>query len=239
MGPTICAAVDMIESPGARITLRSYRPVISRLGRGVAWASLPWALFVLFGTYGVLGWSDDQPLVVRIFVVAVALAPGLICVACPWLPRVPGIRRLLADPQPEATLDPDGIRLVLPSRPVQRFQWSEVASLAPSNDLRGSSSLLAPGGNVLATVPSYLVAPGGPGPRSLAEAVVSVRPDRYVLTPGGMHSLTPWFDLRDRAVSIDARYDPRRSRNVAVLLVVTFLVVVGVLAAILWISSSP
>jgi len=210
----------------------------------MAWASLPWALFVLFGTYRVLEWlgypPTEQPLVFRIFLVAVALAPGLIYIACPWLARLPGMRRLLADPQPEATLDAEGIRPVLPSRPVRHFQWSEVASLAPSNDLRGTSSLLAPGGEVLATVPSYLVAPGGPGPGSLAEAVVSVRPDRYVLTPGGMHSLTPWFDLRQRAVSVDARFDPQRSRKLAALLVATFIVGIGVLATtILWISSSP
>ena len=70
----------------------------------MAWASLPWGLFVLFGTYGVGGWlgyaPSDVPLVFRILLVVVALAPGFIYIACPFLPRVPGIRRILADPQP-------------------------------------------------------------------------------------------------------------------------------------------
>lgn len=223
------------------ITLRTRRPVPSRWGRGLAWVSLPWALLVLLSVNAVLGQvgfpPSEQPLVFRVLLLVVALAPGFIYVGGPWLARHRSMRWLLADPQPEAKLDPEGMSLVLPSRPLLRVVWSEIASLAPSNDLRRSNSLFGAQGEVLAKIPSDLVAEGRHGPRSLAEAVVAIRPDRYVITPPGMHSLTPGFDLRQPGVSVDARFDPQRSRRIAAI-VVTFVVGIGVLATIVWISSS-
>jgi hypothetical protein len=213
------------------------------VGRLLGWLSIPWALAVFFGLDAVLrpiGYPlGQQPPLLRLLVIVVALAPGALAIASPWLGRLPTMGWLLAKPQPEVRLNAGGIRLVLPDRPVQTSAWSDIAGLVPSNDLRRTSSLLGIDGQVLATIPPGLVMQRarGPGPHSLAEAVVVIRPDRYMAAPPWMDGVPTSFAIRAAGAS-DPALNPRRL-YVPALTVVVLLLGIGAVAAFVWVNAGP
>lgn len=233
----------MRDQDSEAIVIRPQRQVLSRTARWLSWAAIPWALGVLFGFDAVLRSFGtplgEQPPLSRALVVAIALVPGLLLIVSPWLGPRAATGWLLARPQPEARLDAEGIRLMLPDQPVQAIAWSDIASLSPSNDLRRTSSLLDANGQVLAKIPPGLVMQlaRGPGPHSLAEAIVAIRPDRYVAAPPGIYGVVTGFAIREAGAK-NPPVIPRWRHYAPALTVVVFLLGIGGLLAIVWVNNS-
>jgi PH (Pleckstrin Homology) domain-containing protein len=179
-----------------------------------------WAVFVLAVTSAVATSAPAEPPLTSegIGILAIVAAVGPV-VFYLWsgsfagraVARLAIFRWMFTDPQPGASLDPQGLELRSPTFGTRRFDWDEVAGMEPSIAwMRGSFVtgwpdlvLTAPDGRVLLKVPArvyqHLKREGSGGrrtePWTLAEYVVAVRPDRYVLIdthPGGRHY---WFEL--------------------------------------------
>jgi hypothetical protein len=157
---------------------------LSRAGEALWWLAFPWLFGVAVVSRLVL-FEYMEPVAPRILVVVVAVAPLVLYFGSPVLGRLPGLRWLLATPQPLASLDEDEIQLDLPDIGVRRFAWREIDHLELHRTWRRRwGELRALDGSLLAIVPDNLVylretwrvVP------TLAEAVVRMRPDLFVLT---------------------------------------------------------
>ena len=214
------------------------RPIeISRAARLLGWLAIPWALVVLIGGEAVLDRLGlyPEPLVLRLTLVFVALTPGALAVASPWLGRLPTMGWLLASPQPEARLDFDGFTLILPDREPVRFKWSEITAMQPANDWGRSAHLLGNDGAVLATIPNALAYPRGWSwvSRSLAQEVVAAQPDRYVVTGTNVAGVVDRFALRDADRPI-SDIDPARRQALALSVIFALLAGFGIVVAVIW-----
>ncbi|HTC85690.1 MAG TPA: hypothetical protein VK656_03245 [Candidatus Acidoferrum sp.] len=105
----------------------------------------------------------------------------------------PWLRWLFTPGRPSATLDPKGLDICTPEGGCHRFAWDAIARMAPTQSwLAGSFvdgwptvELTGPDGQTLLRVPASVygrLRPKGwrSGPRTLAEHVVVMRPDRFV-----------------------------------------------------------
>lgn len=172
---------------GRLIVVHPGRLELTPAGRLVFVLGLPSAIgFLLVAelVLPLLGMSrEERPEWLRFALVGVALAPGLLWILHPRVGRLRAVRWMLADPQPAARLDDIAIELNAPGNGTQRYEWELVRSLEPGSGWRESARLVGTAGTVLARVPEALVHPRSGWRRSqtLAEAVVTLRPDRYKL----------------------------------------------------------
>jgi hypothetical protein len=232
--------------------------------RGATTLSGAGNLFAVFATFWIIVGLFLADFVVTLFVprasrpqwlswlmVATAFVPAAIALlAGPLGRRYRQFRWLLGWPQPQVSVDDLGLELCLPRRGCQRFGWNEIARLVPATlTLRQrwttrypGFGLLAPDGRVLATLPYFLALPGNARPRgtrhTLAEGIVSRRPDRYaLLRPVGLLTAFLTFGLVGEAPpswEIDAAARRRRTLTwlvigtVFVLSVLTWMVIAGV-----------
>ncbi|MGH2488872.1 MAG: hypothetical protein ACRDFR_04580 [Candidatus Limnocylindria bacterium] len=199
--------------------------------------ALPWFLAWLITVDSLLtaaGWSPGaRPDWVKWVMLAVACVPVAILVFTPVFKEARGWRHLVAQPQPCAELGPKGMELRLPETGTQTFLWEQVGSLRMRNDLRMNAELRDPEDRPLARIPESLIYPGGKhwceSGDTFAEAIVTARPDRYVLTgPKSLITRPNEFSLRGQGPELDVA-SWRRRRNVvgAVLLVLSMLIIFG------------
>jgi hypothetical protein len=73
--------------------------------------------------------SAGYPQALSASLLVIAVAPLIVLLASPVLGRLPGLRWVLATPQPLATLDHQGIELALPGLGTRRFGWPEIDHL--------------------------------------------------------------------------------------------------------------
>ena len=169
-------------SPDA-LVLHPSTVTLSRAGDALPVLAVPWFLGMLT-VHGAL-YPDMGPVGTQLVAVLVAVAPIALFLGSPVLGRVPGLRWLLATPQPLATLDGDEIELALPRVGVRRFRWQQIDRLELHETWRRRwGELRALDGSLLAIVPCDLVYLKGTWRTAptLAEAVVRTRPDLFVLT---------------------------------------------------------
>lgn len=222
-------------------TLRPWRVTPSKAGNATAWLAFPWLFGVLFATSAALSAlglpGPYQSVLFRWVVVMIALAPGVMYTASPWLGRVPGFRWLLAVPQPLAIIDDEGIQFQLPGIGMRRFAWQDVASL----ELRTFTwkqprgELLGLDGSVLTTIPVnlvYLKATWFTAP-TLAEMVVKARPDRYILTSAQLGRPDSFCLIGSAVERLDMRAAERR-REWLFWALVSVMVIVGLVAVVLF-----
>jgi hypothetical protein len=223
------------EQQAMPVVIRASPLAISQATGWIGWLALPWAFAVLFGGSALidrLGLGTDTPLALRLSLVVVALTPGAVRVTSPWLGRLPGMRWLLASPQPEARLDIDHLTLILPDREPVRFDWSEITGMQPANDFRRSAHLLGSGGAVLATIPYELAHPRRwRTSRSFAQEVVEARPDRYVVTGTNVVGVADRIALRETASAI-SDIDPVRRQAIVFTVLVALLGGFGIVVAV-------
>ena len=226
------------EQRAMPVIIRARPMAISRAARLMGWLALPWLFAVIFGGVALLdrlGLYRDGPLVLRLTLVIVAVAPVAIAATSPWLGRLPGMRWLLASPQPEARLGSDGFTLILPDREPVRFTWSEITGMQPANDWGRSAHLLGAHGAVLATIPNALAYPREWSwvSRSIAQEVVAARPDRYVLTGTNVAGVAERFALRD-ADSPIPDINPEKRQALALSVIFALLAGFGIVVAVIW-----
>jgi hypothetical protein len=182
---------------------------------------IAWAVLVLVVTAPILrGQPSPVRDLFRVLTTVVAFGPWPFAIflstfAGRGIARHRVWRWMFAHPQPGATLDPEGIEFRAPNIGTERFEWDEIAGMEPSIWWLRSSwasgtpdlELKMQDGRVLLRVPATIYAhvkPEGSGwrrtsPRTLAEYIVTARPDRYVLIdtqPNGRHY---WFELASAA----------------------------------------
>jgi hypothetical protein len=158
---------------------------LSRVGDALWWLAVPW-LFVMLALSAAAQRAGLLDLVAtRVVVLATGVAPLVLVFGSPLLGRLPGLRWLLVSPQPGAMLNGDGIELTLPDLGVRWFPWREIERLElHETRWRQWGELRGVDGSRLANVPmnlvylkeTWLTAP------TLAQAVVRMRPDLFVLT---------------------------------------------------------
>ncbi|MBA3878039.1 MAG: hypothetical protein C0498_14175 [Anaerolinea sp.] len=225
------------------VIVRPARAALSTAGRRLQLLAVPWAFGLLLGGEAVLpslgvAAGPDRPLWVRFLLVAIAIAPAAVWIGHAWLGRIPSFRWLLEWPQPAARIDRDGIELVLAGEGARRFDWDIVASLQPGQRWRHPAELVGTDGTTLASVPESLVRPrpGWRSARTLAQAVVDLRPDRYALYSANWAGVADAFALRETvSVPFDiAAADRRRSAVVAAVCAV--LIGGAVLGVVTWLA---
>lgn len=230
-----------MNEAAVRIVIRPSRPTPSRATRWLGLLCLPWALLVLIGGDSILGMvglpPNERPPVLRALVVAVAVLPIALYAGSPWLGRLRPLRWLFATPQPEAELDADGVRLTLPGRADQYFSWSSVAALQASGNLERASILVGVDGRELATIPWPLAHPSTAfAGRPLAQQVVEIRPDRFVLTGSSWAGMADQFALRDPDAPAPPRQDDGKRQRVVIGAVIAVMALLSLIAAIAWLA---
>ena len=234
-----------MNETAVRIVIRPSRPTPSRTTRWLGWLGLPWLLLVLIGTDAVLDVlglpPGERPLLLRLLVAVSAVLPIGLYVSSPWLGRLPSMSWLLASPQPEAELDADGIRLRLPDHPDQYIRWSAIAGLRLANNWPRDSVLIGVDGQHVATIPWSLAQPRGRvlASRPLAQQVIELRPDRFALTGTNWAGLPDQFGLRDAAGPAPSVQDSVRRQRLVFGGIIAALLVVSIVAAAAWLTSSP
>jgi hypothetical protein len=209
----------MLRSTTEPIKLQG-APALSRAG-SISWfVAWPWTIVGLGIGYAGLDAlhivDRDAPLLLRVAGFVLILVFAFTPLAVIYFPRRPArlrpFRWLLAATQPGATLDREGLELCTPEDGCRRFRWDEIARLEPDPAwLRGSFvegyptvDLTSLDGRVLFRVPGtvygYLDPIGSrwrSGPRTLAEHVVVMRPDRYSFIDPLDAPPHFWFRLSD------------------------------------------
>jgi hypothetical protein len=197
-------------------------PALSPTGKlfvlfGYAWVVVgPVVLYFVQRVFN-LRVQEESPLVeagALVLVLGFVLGPLGIAYFPRRFGRLRSFRWLLATPQPGARLDHDGLELCTPEDGCRRFLWDEIGSLEPDPAwLRGSLvegwptvDLKAPDGRALfrvrGSVYGQLDPVGGrwhSGPRTLAEHVVVIRPDRFGFLEPTQLPPHYWFRLREDA----------------------------------------
>lgn len=204
-------------------------PALSRAGNLFILLAFVWAIagqLVIVATLRSLGipGEDASPLLlVAVFAVYLAVSFGPLLMAYVSrraAHRLP-FRWLLASPQPGARLNSGGIELCTPQDGCSRFNWNEIASLEPTHawleakvvEVSPTLDLLSVDGRVLMRVPPSVYEELHPvggrwhsGPRTLAERVVAMRPDRFAVAGTKQDPPHYWFKLVD-----DTWVQPRNS----------------------------
>ena len=217
----------MITDP---VVIKPRVPALSRAGRTLAFASIPWflvSLLVLSAT-GLAG--PNAPQAVRTLSVFVAVAPIGVLVLHQWLGRVAGFRWLHHPTQPQLVLGSGGLELQLPGGGRQGFSWDEVIGLRTRPGR--AADLLGRDGVALAKIPENMLLAGGTRWRSesIASAVVRMRPDRYRLSGANWAGVPNEFALRAGHEPIsEANPWSRRQRLTTVGIVTAFVSVTGVI----------
>ena len=229
------------------ITLQPRQSLRTTAGKALPWLIVPWGIgcvLVSDRLLGALGYTlKTQPEGARLFLLIVAFAPIWLWIATPWLGRIAGFRWLLVWPQPGGSVDHDGIELRMADDHIVRVSWDDVDRLRLRSSWRESwGELVGRDGSVLVRVPDYLIhlKPTWREAPTLAEVVVSTRPDLFVLTAspwrlGGDTFARPGPDAR----AVDGA-DFRRRRRRVVWAVMVGGLLVGVLgSAILFLRTNP
>jgi len=213
----------------------------------VPWLVVPWGIccvLVADRVLGAFGYTlKTQPEGWRLLLLIVAFAPIWIWIGSPWLGRIHGFRWLLVRPQPGGTVDRDGIELRLTGDRVVRVSWDDVDLLRRRESWRESwGELVGRDGSVLARVPEYLIhlKPTWREAPTLAEAVVSTRPDLFVLTDsrwrlGGATFARPGPDIR----AVDQATLRRQRRRVVWAVMVGGLLVGVIGSVVLFLRTNP
>jgi len=234
------------EPTEGSVVVRPRRPIFTPRGTWLVRLSLPWLLIsqlAMDAALTAIGLAPaERPVVLRLVVSVVGVAPVAIFVFSPMLVRLPGFDWLFLRPQPLAVVDPTELALRLPRIGDRRFNLDEVGSLRFKGRWDGGSDLRSPAGQLLAEVPDEIVHPKVYwfSADTLAESVLQARPDRFALTHGRSSLGRPAsFDLRER---IGSGVDPlawKRRRDATLLPILGGLVLLGIIGAILLLARPP
>jgi len=222
------------------VVIKPRVPALSRAGRNLAVAAIPWffaSLLVLYAT-GLAG--PNAPQAVRMLSVFVTVAPIGVFFCHQWLGRVAGFRWLHHRTQPQLVLGSGGLELQLPGSGRRRFSWDEVVGLRTRPDR--AADLLGRDGVALAKVPENMLLAGGTRwhSESIASAVVRMRPDRYRLSGANWAGVPNEFALRAAHEAIsEANPWSRRQRLTTVGIVTAFVAVTGVILLWYLLSGEP
>jgi len=230
----------MTDAFHAPIVVRPRSPVFRAIGTLLVRLCLPWLLLSLLALDAALTAMGLPPgernLPVRLTIVAIGVLPAAIVLLSPLLVRLPGFDWLFLRPQPMALLDSTEVALLLPKGGERRYRWEDIGSLKFKGRWNGGSELRGPDGELLADIPDEIVHPK-PGWRSadtLAESVVKVRPDRFVLATDRPSLGRPAsFDLRDRVRRGVDLVAWKRRRDIILIAVFAVLVLLGVIGGLL------
>jgi len=148
---------------------------------------VPWALGTLWVANSVLQPPTERPSLLVVSVAAIAMLPlALWIVGQTGGPRGP-FRFLYRSPQPALRIGPDGLEVEgLATNGRRTYAWGEIGSLDGASPFRSSRWLRAPDGTGLIDIPDNfaVVKFAGSNRRTrLAEVVVSMKPDTFVLAP--------------------------------------------------------
>jgi hypothetical protein len=225
-----------IDLSRSAFVVRSRTVTLSRIGDALWWLAVPWLFVMLAVAYAAQRAGLLDLVATRAVVLAAGVAPLVLVFGSPLLGRLPGLRWLLATPQPGAILNEDGIELALPDVGVCWFRWQEIDRLElHETRWRQWGELRGGDGSRLAIVPmnlvylkeTWLTAP------TLAEAVVRMRPDLFVLTEARWGRADAFGRRGPAVVPIDqAEVGRAHTRRFFGLLVP--LAVVGIVTLVVW-----
>jgi hypothetical protein len=217
---------DRLDRPDV-VTIRARSPDPSRACQWLTYLALPWLFGVILVGDAIataLGFPLTERPAVRGILGGVAVAPGVVVVAYPWLGRVPGFRWLVHPIHPRAKLDQRGIELSLPGLGVRFFPWEAVERLVVREGWTTAGTLIGTDGSRLASVPLSLLkfqdSWRSRWAETLASRVVAVRPDRYAISGASASGLPHEFALTGLATG----YDPAVAEQRRVRLLTGFLI---------------
>lgn len=232
--------------PERPIVVKPWQPTMSRAGKAAILASVGWffvsgmTMAFLMNEARLVG--DERP-----FLEATLIAYGpLILLISGWLlGHRRGFRWMLRWPQPEVRLDDVGLELALPDDDRRRWRWDEIGRLEPSpypatwRRIWGwggvpDARLMDPSLRPLATIPRALVGAGTRRTPTLAEAAVSLRPDRFGFLDAGTLFHGPcFFTSLDRSVPFPVMERSARRRRILQVVRLTAGIAI-VVAIVVW-----
>ncbi len=190
---------DQSDRTRSRRTLRPFRATApNKIGRWMLGATLTTGAVCVLGA-GATGRASRE--VAGGFepggvfmILAVLAAAAFLLLTLGW--RLPGIERLYLKPLPLAVVSDEGLELHIPSAGVFLVRWDETTGLSRGQNGRGS--LRAKTGEELVQVPSSLMSDGR---RTLAQLVVEVRGDMFILERSRPFSPPKYFTSRQTSAS--------------------------------------